>query len=70
MEEELKRTKCMNKAATALIVVLLIFMGLMLVNMQHLAKRYEQLERRYVQLYEEMGLGEKAGLYDGKEAGR
>ncbi len=54
MEQELKRTKRLNKAAAVLIVVLLILMVLILVNMWHLSRRYEQLEKKYVQLYEEM----------------
>lgn len=54
VEEELKNTKRMNKAAAVVIAVLLILMSLMIANMRNLVNQYEQMEENYVQLYEEM----------------
>lgn len=54
VEEELKNTKRMNKAAAVVIAVLLILMSLMIANMRNLVNQYEPMEENYVQLYEEM----------------
>jgi len=54
MEERLKEAKYMNKAAVILVTIMFVLMCFWLVHMQHLAKRYELLEERYTELYQEM----------------
>lgn len=47
-------SKRFNKAAIAMIIIMLILMSFMLADMQHLVNQYEQLEGNYEKLYEEV----------------
>ncbi len=53
MENELNAAKRFNKIAIIIIIIMQILMGVMVVNMQHLAEQYRQLESKYEELYEE-----------------
>lgn len=66
MEKELKIAKRMNKAVMILIVVMLILMNVLVLDLARLKKQYDQLEVRYMKLYEEMAGG---NLIDGNLTG-
>ncbi len=53
VEKELNAAKRFNKIAIIIIIIMQILMGVMVVNMQHLAEQYRQLESKYEELYEE-----------------
>ncbi len=53
MEKELNAAKRFNKVAIVIIIIMQILMGIMVVNMRHLAEQYRQLESKYEELYEE-----------------
>lgn len=54
LNAQLTASKRFNKAAIAMIVIMLILMSFMLTDMQHLTNQYEQLEKNYEKLYEEV----------------
>lgn len=58
-EMELRASKRFNKAAGALIIIMLIIMGLMVNNLSYWADQYEELAGRYEVLYEELKGGEE-----------
>lgn len=57
-EMELRASKRFNKAAGALIIIMLIIMSFMLKDLNHWANQYDQLAGRYEELYEELKGGE------------
>lgn len=57
-EMELKASKRFNKAAGALIIIMLIIMSFMLKDLSHWAEQYDQLAGRYEELYEDLKGGE------------
>lgn len=57
-EMELRASKRFNKAAGALIIIMLIIMSFMLKDLNHWANQYDQLASRYEELYEELKGGE------------
>lgn len=59
LKEQLTASKRFNKAAGALIIVMLIIMSFMLKDLSHWADQYDQLAGRYEVLYEEMKGGEE-----------
>lgn len=55
---ELKASKRFNKAAGAMIIIMLIIMSFMLKDLSHWADQYDQLAGRYKELYEYLKGGE------------
>lgn len=58
LRAQLSASKRFNKAAGALLIIMLIIMGFMVKDLSHWANQYEQLEGRYEELYEELKGGE------------
>lgn len=58
LRDQLTVSKRFNKAAGALIIIMLIVMSFMVKDLSHWANQYEQLESRYEELYEELKGGE------------
>ncbi len=54
MERDLKTEKRMNKAVMVLIVIMIILICVLVADLAHLEKKYEQLEGRYIELYDEL----------------
>lgn len=59
MEKELKSAKRFRAAASVLIVVLLMIICYMNADMKKLANQYEQLEKNYEVIYEDLIGGEE-----------
>ena len=58
LRAQLSASKRFNKAAGAMLIIMLIIMSFMVKDMSHWANQYEQLESRYEELYEELKGGE------------
>jgi hypothetical protein len=58
LRAQLSASKRFNKAAGAMLIIMLIIMSFMVKDMSHWANQYEQLEGRYEELYEELKGGE------------
>lgn len=58
LRAQLSASKRFNKAAGALLIIMLIIMSFMVKDLSHWANQYEQLEGRYEELYEELKGGE------------
>ena len=58
LRAQLSESKRFNKAAGAMLIIMLIIMSFMVKDMSHWANQYEQLEGRYEELYEELKGGE------------
>lgn len=58
LRAQLSESKRFNKAAGAMLIIMLIIMSFMVKDMSHWANQYEQLESRYEELYEELKGGE------------
>lgn len=58
LRAQLSASKRFNKAAGAMLIIMLIIMSFMAKDLSHWANQYEQLEGRYEELYEELKGGE------------
>lgn len=58
LRAQLSASKRFNKAAGAMLIIMLIIMSFMVKDLSHWANQYEQLEGRYEELYEELKGGE------------
>ena len=58
-ERDLEDSKRFNKVAAGLIIILLLMLGAMLMNMQRLAKEYEEISAKCEMLYEELRGGQE-----------
>lgn len=58
LRAQLSASKRFNKAAGALIIIMLIIMSFMVKDLSHWANQYEQIEGRYEELYEGLKGGE------------